>query len=39
MTLVKDGESLDPKPMRVSLDPKTMLISDDVQRPGESRPS
>jgi archaellum biogenesis ATPase FlaH len=28
MTLVKDGESLDPKPMRVSLDPKTMLISE-----------
>lgn len=28
MTLVKDGESLDPKPMRVTLDPKTMLISE-----------
>ncbi|NCB00564.1 MAG: hypothetical protein EOM67_00165 [Spirochaetia bacterium] len=28
MTLVKDGESLDPKPMQVKLDPKTMLIVD-----------
>ena len=28
MTLVKDGEQLDPKPMRVTLDPKTMLISE-----------
>lgn len=28
MTLVKDGESMDPKPMRVRLDPKTMLISE-----------
>ena len=28
MTLVKDGDELDPKPMRVTLDPKTMLIYD-----------
>ena len=28
MTLVKDGETIDPKPMRVTLDPKTMLISE-----------
>ncbi|MDD3822697.1 MAG: hypothetical protein PHR90_04235 [Sphaerochaetaceae bacterium] len=28
MTLVKDKESIDPKPMRVTLDPKTMLISE-----------
>jgi KaiC/GvpD/RAD55 family RecA-like ATPase len=28
MTLVKDGESIDPKPMQVTLDPKTMLIVD-----------
>ena len=28
MTLVKDGEEIDPKPMRVTLDPKTMLICD-----------
>jgi len=28
MTLVKDGDQLDPKPMRVTLDPKTMLICD-----------
>ena len=28
MTLVKDGEAIDPKPMRVTLDPKTMLISE-----------
>ena len=28
MTLVKDGEQLDAKPMRVTLDPKTMLISE-----------
>lgn len=28
MTLVKDGDQIDPKPMRVTLDPKTMLIYD-----------
>jgi archaellum biogenesis ATPase FlaH len=28
MTLVKDGDQIDPKPMRVKLDPKTMLICD-----------
>ena len=28
MTLVKAGETIDPKPMRVTLDPKTMLISE-----------
>jgi len=28
MTLVKDGDQIDPKPMRVTLDPKTMLICD-----------
>ncbi|MGD8114210.1 MAG: hypothetical protein ACQEWA_04940 [Sphaerochaetaceae bacterium] len=28
MTLVKDGATIDPKPMQVTLDPKTMLIVD-----------
>ncbi|MDY0371295.1 MAG: hypothetical protein WCS59_01775 [Sphaerochaetaceae bacterium] len=28
MTLVKHGESMDPKPMHVNLNPKTMLISE-----------